>query len=178
MTQFDLRKLAKNDLEAVHQIDRSESVEKMYRLSGEELESYDDSIELEGDPAFWEKLLDRWRSDLDSGAEAIGAYDGETMIGIAIIKHGIRPGVDQIVATYVSADYRLSGIAKSLYLELEDLARAAGTQQLFVSTTPNGSAVGFYRSQGFEYSPGSTCTLDPEEEQHIPMVKNLKPRPR
>lgn len=173
MTQIELKKLTKTDLEAVHQIDRSESVETMYRTAGETLQAYDDSIELESDPTFWEKLLSRWKADLDAGAEAIGAYDSDKMIGIAIVKHAVRPNVDQIVATYVSAEYRLSGIAKSLYFELESAAKSSGATCLFVSTTPNGSAVGFYQSQGFQYDAGSSCTLDPEEEQHIPMVKKL-----
>lgn len=174
MTQIELKKLSKQDLDAVHQIDRSESVETMYRPAGDELESYDDSIELASRPEFWEKLLDQWRDEFDAGAEAIGAYDGEKMIGIAIVKHGIRQGVDQIIATYVDAEYRLSGIAKSLYLELEDSARAAGAQQLFVCAMPTGSAVGFYQSQGFQFDAGSACALPPEEEQRIPMVKPLK----
>ncbi|MBK1876384.1 GNAT family N-acetyltransferase [Pelagicoccus mobilis] len=174
MTQIELKKLSKSDLEAVHQIDRSESVERMYRKAGQNLEAYDDSVEFASDPAFWEKLISWWKKELDGGAKAIGAYDGDTMTGIAMIKHDAHEGVDQIIAMYVSAEYRLSGIAKSLYLEIEDAAKASGAKQLCVHTTPTGSAVGFYLSQGFQFDAGSACSLDPENEQDIPMVKDLR----
>lgn len=174
MFEIEFKKLSSSDLEQVYQIDRSESVDKMYRPCGEELEAYDDSVEVSSDPAFWKNLLNWWKDELDGGAEAFGAYDGDTLTGIAIIKHGIREGVDQIIAMYVSAEYRLSGIARSLYFELEDSAKASGAKQLFVSTEPTGSAVGFYLSQKFQFDAGSSCSIDENEEHEIPMVKQLK----
>lgn len=174
MSEIELRKLSVEDLQQVYQIDRSESVETMYRPAGDELEAYDDSVEVSSDPAFWKKLLNWWKDELQAGAEAFGAYDGDTLTGIAIIKHGIRDGVDRIIALYVSAEYRLSGIARSLYFEMEDSAKAAGARQLFVSTEPTGSAVGFYLSQGFQFDAGSTCAIDKSEDHEIPMVKQLK----
>ncbi|MBD5779295.1 GNAT family N-acetyltransferase [Pelagicoccus sp. NFK12] len=174
MFDIEFKKLSSSDLEKVYEIDRSESVDTMYRTAGDELEAYDDSIEISTDPAIWKKLLVWWRSELKEGAEAFGAFDGETLTGIAIIKHGIREGVDQIIAMYVSAEYRLSGIARSLYFELEDSAKAAGAKQLFVCTEPTGSAVGFYLSQGFQFDAGSACSIDQNEESEIPMVKRLK----
>lgn len=174
MFDIEFKKLSSSDLEQVYQIDRSESVDKMYRPKGEELEAYDDTVEVSSDPAFWEKLLNWWKDELDDGAEAFGAFDGETLTGIAIIKHSIREDVDQIIAMYVSAEYRLSGIARSLYFEMEDSAKALGAKQLFVSTEPTGSAVGFYLSQGFQFDAGSSCSIDQNEEHKIPMVKCLK----
>ncbi len=174
MFDIEFKKLSSSDLEQVYQIDRSESVDKMYRPLGDELEAYDDSVEVSSDPAFWENLLNWWQDELKDSAEAFGAFDGQTLTGIAILKHGVRDGVDQIIATYVSAAYRLSGIARSLYFELEDCAKASGAKQLFVSTEPTGSAVGFYLSQGFQFDAGSSCSIDENEEREIPMVKTLK----
>ncbi len=174
MFDIEIKKLSSSDLEQVYQIDRSESVDKMYRPNGEELESYDDSVKVSSDPAFWKKLLTWWKDELKDGAEAFGAFNGETLIGIAIIKHSIREGVDQIIAMYVSAEYRLSGIARSLYFEMEDSSKASGAKQLFVSTEPTGSAVGFYLSQGFQFDAGSSCSIDENEAYEIPMVKSLK----
>lgn len=174
MFEIEFRKLSSADLEQVYQIDRSESVDKMYRPLGKELEAYDDSVEVSSDPSFWKNLLNWWKDELKAGAEAFGAYDRDTLTGIAMIKHGIRDGVDQIIAMYVSAEYRLSGIARSLYFELEDSAKASGAKQLFVSTEPTGSAVGFYLSQGFQFDAGSSCSIDENESYEIPMVKRLK----
>ncbi|MBC2607636.1 GNAT family N-acetyltransferase [Pelagicoccus albus] len=174
MFDIEFKKLSGDELEKVYHIDRSENVEKMYRRSGDELEAYDDQVEVSADPSFWETLLGWWRDELAEGAEAFGAFDGDTLTGIAIIKHQVREDTDQIIAMYVSAEYRLSGIARSLYFELEDSAKASGAKKLIVSTTPTGSAVGFYQSQGFQFDAGSSCSLDQNEEHEIPMVKRLK----
>lgn len=173
MFQIEFKKLSTEDLEHVYHIDRSENVETMYRPAGKNLEAYDDSVEVSSDPAFWDNLLAWWKDELTAGAEAFGAYDGEKMAGIAMIKHGVRDGVDQIISMYVGAEYRLSGIAKSLYFELEDSARASGAKKLFVSTAPTGSAVGFYLSQKFQFDAGSSCSIDQDEDYEIPMVKKL-----
>lgn len=173
MIQIQFKKLTSKDLENVYDIDRSESVQRMYRIKGQRLESYEDAHELSADPAFWGKPLAQWKDEVEAGATAFGAFDGDRMAGVAILKHGYRKAVDQIIALYVSAEYRLSGIAKSLYLEMEQAARAAGAKKLFVSTTPTGSAVGFYLSQGFQFDEGSACSTTGEQDYEIPMVKAL-----
>lgn len=174
MFEIELKKLSSEDLEKVYEIDRSESIEKVYRPAGRKLVPYDDSVEIAADPQFWENLLIWWKDEIQQGSEAFGAFDDGKMTGIAMIKHGIREGVDQIIANYVSAEYRLSGIAKSLYLELEESAKASGAKELFVSTTPTGAAVGFYQSQGFQFDAGSYCSIDEGIEDSIPMIKRLK----
>lgn len=173
MSQIHIKKLSSKDLEQVYDIDRSESVQRMYRAEGEVLKSWEDSIELSDDPAFWKRLLGGWKDEVESGADAYGAFDEDRMAGLAILKHGYQEGVDQIIALYVSAEYRLSGIAKSLYLEMEKAARKSGAKKLFVSTTPTGSAVGFYLSQGFEFDVGSSCSTTGEKDSEIPMTKRL-----
>lgn len=173
MFQIELKKLSPNDLEQVYQIDRSEKVDRIYRPSGEALKAYDYSMEVPSDPEFWEKLLTWWKDELDSGAEAFGAFDGEHLTGIAMLRHSVAASTDEIIAMYVSAEYRLSGIAKSLYLELEDSARASGATDLIVSTTPTGAAIEFYQSQGFQFDAGATCDISEKDEKEIPMRKKL-----
>lgn len=173
MFQIELKKLSLDDLEQVYQIDRSENVDRIYRPSGAELEAYDCSIEVSSDPEFWEKLLAWWKDELQSGAEAFGAFDGEHLTGIAMLKHRVAENTDEIIAMYVSAEYRLSGIAKSLYFELEDSARASGATDLIVTTTPTGAAIEFYQSQGFQFDAGANCRMGEEEEKEIPMRKKL-----
>lgn len=173
MTQIELKKLSRGDLEKVYQIDRSENVDRIYRASGEFLEASDYSMEVPSSHAFWEKLLTWWKDELDAGAEAFGAFDGDTLTGIAMLKHGVAEKTDEIIAMYVSAEYRLSGIAKSLYLEIEDSARGSGASDLVVSTTPTGAAVDFYQSQGFAFDAGANCSIREAEDKEIPMRKKL-----
>lgn len=173
MIRLDFRKLVSDDLDHVHDIDRSESVERMYRQAGDDLEPYDDALELTSEAAFWEERLDDWKREVAAGASAFGAFDDDRMAGVAILKHNSKPGCDQIIALYVSAEYRLSGVAKSLYVEMEQSAKKAGAKLLYVLTTPTGSAVGFYLSQGFQPTSDRDLASDLSPRDEIPMVKKL-----
>ncbi len=79
----------------------------------------------------------------------------------------------ELKALFISNRYRRQGIASRLLAEIEDLARADGATQLYVSATPSQSAVGFYLRKGFK----PTAPPDPElfalEPEDIHMIKDL-----
>ena len=173
MFSIQIRSIELEELDRVYEIDRSESVERMYRQHDGVLESYEDKLIMDSDKAFWDQRLPDWKEAVSSGANAFGAYDNDRMIGFAIVDHEVRESMDQILALYVSAEYRLSGIAKSLYLEMLLASKKTGAENLYVSATPTGSAVGFYLSQGFkpsEHPLESAVAAAPDE---IQMEKNL-----
>ena len=63
---------------------------------------------------------------LERGATALGAFDGERLVGIGVVLPHLRPGVAQLVALYVSDSHRGRGIGGRLSDELERIAREAG----------------------------------------------------
>ena len=67
----------------------------------------------------------------------------------------------------------MSGIAKSLFLEAQDTAKAKRAKSLYVSVTPTDAAVGFYLHQGFQPTREPDAGLLEKEPENIHMVKPL-----
>jgi len=105
-----------------------------------------------------ESLLSRWIKNAVDFKASVGAFDGERMVGIATLRRGVRPGVDQLEALFVDRAHRRMGVATALVAGIEERSRAGGARCLYVSATPSESAVGLYRSRGF------APTADPIEE--------------
>ena len=63
------------------------------------------------------------RSHLRSGARALGAFDGDRLIGIGLMTPTIRPGVAQLAYLHVSREYRRGGVATRPFDELVHFAR-------------------------------------------------------
>ena len=173
MLPLQIRELRIEELERVYEIDRSESVQRMYRQSDGALEAYDDSLTLSSEPGFWASHIGQWRDVMERAAISFGAFDGDRLAGFTLFRRELAPKVDQIVALYVSAEYRLSGVAKTLFVEAQQAAKKAGAKQLYVATPPTGSAVGFYLSQGFEALTSPHPAAEHPHPDDIPMVKNL-----
>jgi GNAT superfamily N-acetyltransferase len=76
-------------------------------------------------------------------------------------------------ALFVSRSQRRRGVAALLTGEVVRLARADGARRLYVSATPSGSAVGFYRSQGFAPTDEPDAALFALEPADIHMVLEL-----
>ena len=121
----------------------------------------------------WQESEDRWRGFLPASGVALGAFDGPRLVGIAVLRRGIRPGVDQLEALFVDRAHRRHGLATALVAEVEALARAGGARRLYVSATPSPSAVGLYRSRGFVPTPEPIPELLELEPEDIHMVLDL-----
>jgi GNAT superfamily N-acetyltransferase len=100
-------------------------------------------------PARWAEFEAQWRTFIPDAGCAFGAFDGPRLVGIATLRRGIRPGMDQLEALFVDRAHRRMGVAAGLTAAIETRARAGGADLLYVSATPSVSAVGFYTSRGF-----------------------------
>jgi ribosomal protein S18 acetylase RimI-like enzyme len=78
-----------------------------------------------------------------------------------------------LAVLHVSRAHRRQGIATALTEIVHRLAVEAGAKKLYVSATPSGSAVGFYRSQGFELIDEPHPDLYALEPEDIHMIKTL-----
>jgi GNAT superfamily N-acetyltransferase len=74
---------------------------------------------------------------------------------------------------YVSRNYQRKGVGSLRAGEVARLARADGARRLYVSATPSGSAVGFYRSHGFEPTDEPNEALFALEPDDIHMILEL-----
>ncbi|MBU1173915.1 MAG: GNAT family N-acetyltransferase [Alphaproteobacteria bacterium] len=146
---MDFTWLAIGDLDRIVEIDHTERVEATYVQTG-------GAIALRPIEPFvggwWpdvETTIAFCRDHMRAGAEALGAFDGGALIGIAMLTPGIEPGVAQLSFLQVSAAWRRHGIATRLLRILLDRARALGHARVYVTATPTPSAVGFYLRAGF-----------------------------
>ncbi len=172
-------RLERLDLARIGDIDRTERIETLYVQHGTELE------ELSGDwsarPWFaagdGEHSVAAQQSEcehyLDAGGTALGAFDGERLVGIGIVAPRIRPGVAQLAYMHVSNGYRGQGIGVRLTDELERIAREAGDSELVVSATPSENTVRFYLGRGFELDAEPLPELFELEPEDVHMRKRL-----
>ncbi len=168
-----LREMSQDELPRAVEIDISERGELVYK--------YIDG-KLEATPEGWyrptwnaETLREgSWTTVLKlEGVKILGTFDGDRLVGIAVLRPRLTPTMAQLAALFVSKDYRRQGVARALTEEVCRLAREQGHSELYVSATPSESAVGFYLSQGFK----PTTEVNPElfalEPEDIHMIKAL-----
>ncbi|MDQ8204534.1 GNAT family N-acetyltransferase [Pelagicoccus sp. SDUM812003] len=171
---LEFRKLGSDELKRVYDIDRYEVVQTRYRRVGDQLKCFEEESEIASDPAFWDQRLPVWQRELEADAVAFGAFDGDRMCGFALLKNGARKDLSQILALYVSIDYRMRGVAKSLFMEMESAAKGAKAKSLFVLSPPTGPSVGFYLSQGFAIPSDPKPFPKSKDPSEIAMIKALR----
>ena len=175
---LNIRPMGSEELERIRDIDRSEVIRTGYRQEGREIVAFDvnwdDAGWLEGDGEHsFAQMIRGARRQLDLGGTAIGAFDGDRLAGIAIYRPRLTPSMAQLALLHVSNNYRRQGVASRLYDEILRMTRADGGTALYVSATPTESAVGFYRSKGFEPTDKPHPDLLAEEPDDIHMVMEL-----
>lgn len=173
MNLIEIRLLDSEALEKIYQIDRSEEIHRRYQFSNEELSYTKEDASIPHDPAFWDAHFEEWKLAIDGGAAFFGAMDDEGLSGFTILKYNLQPGVAQILALYVDSGHRMSGIAKSLFMEAQDAAKSEGATSLYVSAIPTYAAVGFYLNQGFQPTSEPDAELFEKEPDSIHMIKPL-----
>lgn len=169
-----IRRLGIEELVRVVEIDVSERDNVIVTQHGTELAETAEEWERPArTAAAWAAQVADWVTILGSGGTGLGAFADARMVGLAILRPELEPGVAQLAALFVDRSHRRQGVAAALCNELEQLARAEGARMLYVSATESRSAVGFYRSRGFV----PTATPHPDllalEPLDIHMIKPL-----
>ncbi|NIM96026.1 MAG: GNAT family N-acetyltransferase [Anaerolineales bacterium] len=114
------------------------------------------------------------RSHMVRDAIAIGAFEGEALVAIGVLTPNIRPEMAQFSYLHVSASHRRRGIASAIARQLFEHARTHGFKRVYVSATPSESAVGFYKSFGFDLVEKPLPELYELEPDDIHMILELK----
>ncbi len=174
-----IRHMSASELDRLGEIDRSEHVSHEYFYRDGSLERR--VLDLEVPP--WspsgdhehsvQSRVSAWRPLLDRGGKLVGAFDADTLVGVAIYRPDLAEGMANLAVLHVSRSHRRSGIAARLTGEVARLARADGADRLYVSATPSVSTVEFYRSQGFEVTDAPDPTLFSLEPDDIHMILEL-----
>ena len=170
---FEIRPLSDTDLVRLAEIDVSESGSVVYTLVHGELCGQPEVWQRpRWDAAAWRRKYEEWQRTLKMDL-LLGAFDGERLVGMASLRYALTETMAQLTTLHVDRTHRQQGVAKALVQEVIRLVKEAGAASLYVSATPSASALGFYRSQGFELVDEPHPQLFELEPEDIHMVKNL-----
>ena len=173
------RRLEPQELHRVSEIDRTERIDRIYVQRGARLETVDGDFSAsawrtegvgEHSVAHQVQECERW---LDAGGIALGAFDGERLVGVGVVVPHIRPGIAQLAFLYVSDGFRDRGIGRRLSGELDAVARAAGDTSVVVSATPSIHTVEFYRRRGYVPTASPLPELFELEPEDVHLEKRL-----
>jgi predicted N-acetyltransferase YhbS len=178
-TEIRVRLLTAVDAARVGEIDRTERIEALYVQHGLLLElapgdwsapPWDPAGEGEHSVAAQREAVARL---LERGATALGAFDGDRLVGIGVVLPHLRPGLAQLAYLHVSNGHRDAGIGGRLSDELEGIASEAGAESMVVSATPSLHTVGFYERRGFAPMAEPLPELFELEPEDVHMWKEL-----
>ncbi|MCJ7625202.1 MAG: GNAT family N-acetyltransferase [Anaerolineaceae bacterium] len=179
MTELQCRWMEPDEVNRVGEIDRSEIVRSGYVYEDGMLKKMD----VQWDSSAWldegegehtvAAQIKFCRDHLLRGGCMYGVFDVDRLVGVGILQPEIRKGIAQLACLHVSNGYRQKGIASCITEALIYEAKRGGARQMYVSATPSGSAVGFYRSQGFEPVERPLPELFELEPEDIHMLKEL-----
>lgn len=181
VNSISIRTITLAELNRLGEIDRSEYIPVIYRQQGDQLaeeahtfnvppwfinDNQDDEHSVGYHIAFCERHL-------AAGGTALGAFDGERLVGIGVVTPHVRPGIAQLALLHVSDGYRGQGIGCRLCELMDDIARAAGDTAMVVSATPSVNTVRFYMGRGFAPTAEPLPELYELEPEDVHLSKRL-----
>jgi len=175
-----VRKLGTDDVGLIALIDRSEHVEVEYTVRGGQL--VETPVSMADVPPWDPTGTGPWsvaseiafcRPLVEGGAELLGAFGGEAVLGLAVVDASFEPSLAWLAYLHVSRPHRRRGVASALWDAAIGAATAAGATSLYVSAVPTGSAVGFYLSRGCELAEPAHPELYAKEPDDIHLVCSL-----
>ena len=146
------RELARDEIERIWAIDRSEVIDAVYQLVGGILvlrrERHDVNGWPPGEAARYTPILENCH---DAGGWFYALFDRRAPVGAAVLEgRFIGEANDQLQLCFlhVSRSYRHSGFGRQLFGLAADEARRRGARSLYVSATPSQSTIDFYLRLG------------------------------
>ena len=169
-----IRQMPKDQVHQLGELDISESGDMVYKwIEGRVEATHQEWHRPRWDEAANQRHIENVLSDLARGGALLGAFDGESLVGVAVLRYKLTDDMAQLAGLWVSRDYRRHKVAAGLVQEIVRLAKENGARALYVSATPSRSAVGFYQSQGFQPTLQVNRELYELEPEDIHMIKEL-----
>lgn len=149
---MNIRFLERDEIPLIWQIDRREIIQNIYYLHNGELVLVPEHYDMQGWPPGEEEhytpiLLDCF----DSGGTFWGAFDGEKLVGAAILESkfiGSNRDTLQLKFLHVSRGQRKQGLGTKLFHLAVEYARSCGAKKLYISATPSENTINYYRKSG------------------------------
>ena len=171
------RDLRADQAQLLGAIDRSESIDGVYRLTNGILHLDEARVEV---PSWSGQELAgyvvRLRALLDSGGSVFAAWDEHRLVGLGSLDLsgvGGDRAVMQLDMLYVSAAYRRKGIGRWLTERAARLARSLGATALYISATPTRGTVDAYLKMGADLLGAPDPELFAREPEDIHLALRL-----
>jgi GNAT superfamily N-acetyltransferase len=169
--------MPKHELSRLAEIERAEDIPQAYFMEDGQLVLKDvnwraGSWQPEGEFSV-AHYVEEFGPMLEAGGVLLGAFEGETLAGLGVLRYKLTETMAQLALLHVSRDYRGKGAGALLTQEMFRLARLDGADHIYVSSIPTKNSVDFYRSQGFELTPDPHPELFALEPDDIHMVCRL-----
>ena len=182
MKDITYRAMQPAELDRLGEIDRTESITRIYVQQGEALVETEQSFDVPPwsptggyeDPHSVPDQIGFCRWHVSRGASVFGAFDGERLVGIGLVTPHIRPGIAQLSFLHVSHGHRGRGVGRRLVAELERIAAEAGDTQMVVSATPTARTVHFYMACGYTPMAEPLPELLAEEPEDVHLSKEFE----
>ena len=146
------RKLLREEIEHVWNIDRSELVENIYRFENGTLVLRPHNFDVPGwPPGAAKKTTPILRDCFDRGGWFYGAFEGGELVGVVVLDNqriGKYKDQLQLKFLHVSRSYRQKGLGTRLFELARATARRSGAKRLYISATPSENTVNFYLGLG------------------------------
>jgi predicted N-acetyltransferase YhbS len=149
-----IRELARDEIEDIWGIDRSETIENVYYLRDKALVLEAEHYDMPGwPPGEAERYTPILCDCFDRDGTFYGAFEGSEMVGVAVLESKfIGKAKDQLQLKFMSVDsgYRKKGMGKVLFEKAVERAETLGARRLYISATPSENTVNFYLHMGCE----------------------------
>jgi predicted N-acetyltransferase YhbS len=146
------RTLARDELERIWEIDRSEVIETVYSLVDGALALRRQHYDVKGwPPGGAEKYAPILYATFDRGGWFHGLFEGGKLIGVAVLDARFIGGDRrqlQLAFLHVGSGYRDRGLGRRLFELAADEARRRSARSLYISATESQHTVDFYLGLG------------------------------
>ena len=161
------KKLVKEDLEKIGDIDRSEPIDESYILENGELMISENKKEVPNwDEEKRNEVKNRIENALNEGGIAYGAYEEDKLVGLASLSKKVISGDRvQLLTFHVDRKHRGMGIGGKLFDLIVSEAKTLGVRGVYVSASSKKNSVDFYLHKGCIL----TKDIDEELLQEEPM---------
>jgi len=169
-----VRQLARNEIETIWTIDRSEVHHHIYQMRGGQLVLTPAYFEVHGwRPGQIEHNTPLLYACFDRGGAFVGMFDEQKIVGVAVVDSvplGAAGDQLQLKYLYVSRDYRRHGVGTWLFQEAGAIARVRGASWLYISATPTENTIHFYQRRGAAVNPTPDPELYAQEPDDIHLI--------
>ena len=154
--ELEFTQLRSEDVERIGEVDRTERIDAKYRAASVEGGR---SLILKAAPVepprlyTWtpQGILTRvlsWKPEVLQGGAMFGAVERERLAGFAIVSQRRQDETCELVALFVDAALRGTGMGSRLFAMAEEAAYDRDARALFIASNPTVATVDFYLNRG------------------------------